>query len=369
MQPRLLDLLRCPACGSRLQARQFEAAPDGAVRHGVLACACHLTFPVIDGVPRMLVNAAELFQDFFSVHGLAGGRPDAAAARGRAARLLSRTQDSFGYQWTRFSEMSCDFRENFWNYVSPATPEFFRGRLGLDAGCGFGRHIVHAAQCGAEMVGVDFSQAIESTQRNTRHLPNVHLVQADIYRLPFAPGTFDFAYSVGVLHHLPDPGQGVAALAQVLKPEGTLFVWLYSSRRRLVNALLESVRFVSTRLPHPLVRALSWAGAVADWIVIGAYRLVRCFPGAGPLCERFAPARVKLYSRYPFQVAYADWFDRLAAPIRFYYDCDSAGALVAAAGLADIRVEPTGLYGWRACGVKPAGASTREPAPVTAAPA
>ncbi len=359
MRQRLVELLRCPSCGLRLHAGAFETASDGSVQQGVLNCSCGAVFPVIDSIPRMLLNAAEMFPNFYAAYGLAiAARTRHGPRRNRAAHLMARTQHSFGYQWTTFSEMSCDFQENFWTYLHPATPEFFRGRLGLDAGCGFGRHIYHAARCGAEMVGVDFSRAIESTRRNTQQLADVHLVQADIYRLPFAPGTFDFAYSVGVLHHLPDPGRGVAALAQVLKPEGMLFIWLYSSTRRFLNALLESVRMISTRLPHPIIRALSWVGALIDWTVIGTYRIARRVPVFGPLCECLAPARVKLYNRYPFQVAYADWFDRLAAPIRFYYDEEGTRRLVAAVGLTNIRVEPTGLYGWRACGVKQGHANT-----------
>src|SRR4030043_2454653 len=96
--------------------------------------------------------------------------------------LQKKTQKSFGFQWTAFSEMCCDFRENFLNYISPVSPEFFKGKLGLDAGCGFGRHIYNAALFGAKMVGMDFSSAIEMAQRNTSGLKNVFLIKGDIYQ-------------------------------------------------------------------------------------------------------------------------------------------------------------------------------------------
>ena len=72
----------------------------------------------------------------------------------------------------------------------------------------------------------------------------------------------------------------------------------------------------------------------------------------GWLIERVVPARIKLYSAYPFQVMYADWFDRLAAPIRYYYDEREVRELLERVGMAEVLVSPTGLYGWRACGVK-----------------
>lgn len=337
----------------------FLESNDGTeVVDGQLRCGCGARYPVVDTIPRMLRDADAQFPEFAARYrgrltawtGTSG--PEAIPEKD--TRLLTRTQRSFGYQWTAFSKMVCDFRDNFWNYLQPATPEAFRGRLGLDAGCGFGRHIYHAAQCSAEMVGLDFSRAIDATRQNTKHLPNVHLVQGDIYHPPFADGTFDFAYSLGVLHHLPDPARGARALAGLLKPDGTLYVWLYSSRRRMVNAALETVRVVTTRLPYGWLRAASWLGAVVDWYgFVLPYRALRRLPGMERIVERLAPARVKVYSRYPFQVLEADWFDRLAAPVRFYYDERGAGDLVRTAGLADVRVSATGLYGWRVCGMKP----------------
>jgi hypothetical protein len=58
-------------------------------------------------------------------------------------------------------------------------------------------------------------------------------------------------------------------------------------------------------------------------------------------------------------VCYADWFDRLSAPIRFYYDGEDLAGWAARAGLVNVRISQTGLYGWRLYGEIPA-ASTKE---------
>lgn len=352
MRPRLRELLRCPRCRGRLELVPFVVGAGDEVVDGVLTCACGRRYPVVDTIPRMLPDAFELFLDFVAryrrrIEGATTGPPE------RLSPVIDRTRESFGYQWTKFSEMVCDFEQNFWNYLAPATPETFRGRLGLDAGCGFGRHIFHAARNGAEMVGMDFSRAIESTRQNTRDLPNVHLVQGDIYAPPFADGTFDLVYSIGVLHHLPDPQRGLNTLTPLARSGGQVFVWVYSKSRRMTNFLLESVRMVTARLPHPLVSALSFAGAAVDqYGFVVPYRILRRLPGTGRLAERMLP-RIKLYSTYPFQVLQADWFDRLAAPIRFYYSEDEVERFAQRAGLTDIKISPTGLYGWRACGARP----------------
>ncbi len=51
-------------------------------------------------------------------------------------------------------------------------------------------------------------------------------LKADIYHLPFAR-PFDFAFSIGVLHHLPDWRGGLAEIARVLKPGGFYFLEEY----------------------------------------------------------------------------------------------------------------------------------------------
>lgn len=257
--------------------------------------------------------------------------------------LKKKTQASFGYQWTSFSQMSCDFKENFLNYIWPVTPEFLKGKLGLDAGCGFGRHIYNAAKFGAKMVGVDFSRAIESAYRNTKNIDNVFLAQADIYNLPFSDETFDFVYSLGVLHHLPAPEAGFRSLVRLVKPGGAIFIWVYSKRRKWAIRILEPIRKVTTRLPFPLLRLLCFFFAAVDYyLFICPLRLVKTdiFP------------RARLYRHYPFQVSFADWFDRLSAPIRFYYDGEDMRRWLRRAGLVNIRISATGLYGWRAYGEK-----------------
>lgn len=327
MRTTLLDMLRCPVCGASLRPL-LPVAAGKDLRDGDLECPGGHRYPVVRGIPRLFM----------------GNTGDADGF----ALLQDRTRRSFGYQWTAFHAMVERFREDFLNYVSPVGPEFFPGKRGLDAGCGFGRHVYYAAEFGAEMVGVDFSEAIEAAWVNTAGLTNVHLVQADIYRLPFRESAFDFAYSVGVLHHLPDPELGFRALVPLVKPGGTIMIWVYSTARPALNAALEATRAVTRRLPFGVLHGLSLAAACVDWGgFIAPYRVACRLPGVGHLAQRVAFPRVKLYARYPFQVSVADWFDRLAAPRRHYYGRDDLAGWAVRADLGDVRITPTGKYGWR----------------------
>lgn len=329
MRRSLVDLLACPACGAPL-ALDVPPRDDGRVVQGALSCRCGKRYPIVEAVARLLPGddrAPEAFRGF-----------------------QERTRRSFGYQWTTFGGMVEEFREHFLSYVE-VQPEFFRGKVGLDAGCGFGRHLFYAASMGAEMVGMDFSAAADQAFRHVDHLPNADVIQGDIYHPPFKKQKFDFVYSIGVLHHLPDPEAGFRALLPLIKPGGAILIWVYSKSRRRINAILEVVRRITSRLPFGVIKALSLLGAVGDWACfIGPYKIATRSQNLRPLVDRWTFPRVKLYARYPFQVSYADWFDRLSAPIRFYYDEADLLLWAERAGLQQVRISPTGRYGFRLYG-------------------
>jgi SAM-dependent methyltransferase len=325
----LIDLLACPACGASLTI-DASLQKDGRVVQGTLSCGCGKRYPVVDAVPRLLLGG-DLAPEAFRC-------------------LQERTRRSFGYQWTTFADMFEAFREDFLTYVG-VPPEFFRGKIGLDAGCGFGRHLFYAATMDAKMVGMDFSAAAEQAFRHVDHLPNADVIQGDIYHPPFQRRTFDFVFSIGVLHHLPDPEAGFQALLPLIKPGGAVLIWVYSKSRRRTNAILEAVRRVTSRLPFGAIKALSLLGAGIDWACfIGPYKIATRSQNLRPLVDRLVLSRVKLYARYPFQVSYADWFDRLSAPVRFYYDEADLFRWAERAGLQRVRVSPTGRYGFRLYG-------------------
>jgi SAM-dependent methyltransferase len=352
MRLRLLELLACPICHKPFELVILDGTAD-EVEAGLLLCQCGMTYPVVDYIPRILLDAWAHYPDFARRYAKEIERYGGQSLAGGLSfdERQEPTRRSFGYQWTVFGEMVEEFRENFLSYIYPLESSFFAGKLGLDAGCGFGRHVYYAAEYGAEIVGMDFSAAIDVARRNTQHLGGVHLVQGDIYHLPFRPAVFDFVYSFGVLHHLPDPEEGFCSLLPVLKSGGAIFIWVYSKARARMNAALERVRAATTRIPHALLLRLCLFPALIDWgLFIQPYKLLRRIPLLGPWAERWTFPRIKLYAKYPFQVCYADWFDRLSAPMRFYYSEEELWGWCERASLKNINIAPTGKYGWRVYG-------------------
>ena len=196
--------------------------------------------------------------------------------------------------------------------------DFLKGKLGLDVGCGMGRHALQASKEGAEVVAIDLSQAVDIAFHNNINNEYVHVVQADIYNLPFRKETFQFIYSLGVLHHLPNPELGYKTLIPFLEKGGSLFIWLYAyASRKVVSEILRSV---AKRLSNDNIRRMAYLCNLVDYgIFINLYRLLKNLPFIGKWAKQSSPLRIKEYAECGFRIAYADWFDRLSAPISNYY--------------------------------------------------
>src|SRR5438552_12110277 len=209
---KLLATLRCPGCHGVLRANKEDAviSDDFYFDCGT----CEEQFPIMADVPRLLLSPLR--------EALLGNK----AAAGNEGQQV-KTALSFGFEWTRFPEMYKEWGRSFLNYMQPHDPDFFRGKKVLDAGCGNGRFAYYAAKYGAEVWAIDLGPAVEVARRNTETMSGVQVVQADLQRPPFARESFDFIYSIGVLHHLPDPEAAFHNLLRYLKPGGEAHINRY----------------------------------------------------------------------------------------------------------------------------------------------
>ena len=359
MNERLLAWLRCPRCGADgLRPVPFTAtqshtsASRTEIVDGILTCACGQWFPIIVGVPRLLLRPLRdaLMADYPNFfHRYADRLPVPSEGERRPTRPPDldgqmRTMESFGFEWNTFENYAND---NFDAWVAPLRPEFFRGKVGLDAGCGGGRHALKARSYGAEVVAMDLSPAVDAAYRKARLTDGVHVIQGDIFNPPLAPAAFDFVYSLGVLHHTPDPPRAFRSLVPLLRPGGTIAVMVYARGRRAALGALALVRAVSTRLPLPVTRSVAWSLAALDTGgPITAYRVLGRLGVPPTLLDRLTPEHVRLYAGQTFRTCQTDWLDRLSYPYVHYYSGDDLARWFAGAGLAPQTIRPLGGHGW-----------------------
>jgi SAM-dependent methyltransferase len=145
--------------------------------------------------------------------------------------------NNFGFQWNRFRQTQLDShtglpisRDQMVAY-SEWDLGLMHGKRVLDVGCGAGRFAEVALNAGADVVAIDYSTAVEACWHNHAGNPRLNVIQADVYNLPFAPGSFDYVYCFGVLQHTPDVAAAFAALPRQLKAGGRLAVGVYQKTR------------------------------------------------------------------------------------------------------------------------------------------
>jgi SAM-dependent methyltransferase len=166
--------------------------------------------------------------------------------------------ESFGDEWHRFRTVQLDSvngtreSEDGFRLKTGLEPGDLHGRLVLDAGVGAGRYAEVMAKWGAEVVGVDLTRAVDAAAENLRRWPTAHLVQADIFALPFRDGTFDVCYSIGVLHHTPDTAAAFGRVAAMVRKGGHLAIYVYQAGG-LARYVSDAIRAVTTRMPRPVV--------------------------------------------------------------------------------------------------------------------
>ncbi len=358
MKKRLMDILVCPICKAGLKLHSFseEKGESGVneIIDGVLTCKCKRWYPIIGGIPRMLPDSLRDSQ-VEKRYSLFLRKYKDKLPKGVEAKVISRddrqkrdTLESFGFQWNRFHEMFPEFRDNFLNYIKPMKPSFFRDKLVLDVGCGFGRHTYYSAEFGAEVVGLDLSHAVEAAYRNVAKFPKAHIVQGDTYNLPFK-NEFDFIFSIGVIHHLPDPKGAYLNLVKFAKKGSDVFIWVYGREGRWFKTeVLGRLRKITRKMPHKLLYYFCYFPAMLYHFSNGMHLTLKSMKLNG-LAEMMP---FKGYAKFPFRVKHADTFDFLATPEDNYYKKEDMEGWLKEAGLKDTWITDIEGRSWRVFGIK-----------------
>lgn len=228
-----LSILKCPECSRELAVDSAnvsvspQTAPAGEILEGRLVCPSGHAFPILRGISRFVSN--EQYSASFGFEwnvfsrtqlddGVAG-----KASRGQPGPPAEAEKVSYAGFVARKGHES----EDAFYCKTGLKPEELAGKRVLDAGCGTGRFAAVALAAGAEVVACDLSLAAEACYGNLAQDKGIHVLQADIFRLPFAPETFDVIYSIGVLHHTPDTRKAFLSLVPLLKPGARICIWVY----------------------------------------------------------------------------------------------------------------------------------------------
>ena len=255
----------------------------------------------------------------------------------RSSASEDRTRHSFGLLWR--SSLEPRYPSHLARILALVGRDILpsQGRV-LDAGCGDGRDLefLSAERADLDPVGMDLSDGVLVARERTRH--RVPLVQASVVAPPFRDRSFALVYSYGVLHHTVDPVRSFHRLARLVAPGGRILVYVYSDLQeeplmRCLLRLVNSMRLVTTRLPHQLLLGICRMAAPIAFVTCALPAWLLRRTNRADLAARIPLNWVDT----PFGAA-GDLYDRFSAPIESRHSPAELERWAREAGLAEVTI-------------------------------
>lgn len=251
----------------------------------------------------------------------------------------------FGHEWSTFRQGEHDFsptdREAIFKSYFRIFPwsDLPPDPVGIDVGCGSGRWSVMVAPRVGHLHLLDASaEALYVARQNLAGVANVSFHLASVDSIPAEDSSLDFAFSLGVLHHVPDTMAAIRSIAAKLKAGAPFLIYLYYALDnrpwwyRAIWRLSNIFRVMISSLP-PMVRLI-----ISQIIAVAVYWPLARFAA---LVERagFSPAAIPLesYRNRAFYVMRTDAYDRFCTRLEQRFTRQQIEQMLAKAGFGEIR--------------------------------
>lgn len=264
----------------------------------------------------------------------------------------------FGYEWSTFrqdDDLSQQDRDSIFRSYFSIFPwnDLPSDATGMDVGCGSGRWAAMVAPRVGHLHLVDASdEALAVARHNLAQSRNVTFLLASVDGIPLPDDSLDFAFSLGVLHHVPDTAAGIRSVAAKLKAGAPFLVYLYYALDnrpwwyRAIWRLTDGLRVMISRLPPRIRLVVSQAIALTVYLPLARLAL---------LVERIgiSPASVPLaaYRNRDFYVMRTDAYDRFCTRLEQRFTRDQIEQMLLNAGFENIRFSDKAPF-WCAVGTK-----------------
>lgn len=255
----------------------------------------------------------------------------------------------FGEEWLKFNDFNND-------RIRTSAEEYFdiidrtiinENTYALDIGCGTGRWTKYLSDKAGFIEAVDPSNAIFAADKLLKNIKNVRLTKASIETLPFPDETFDFAMSIGVLHHVPDTFSAMADCVKKVKMGGYFYVYLYynlDKRGMVFKALFTAsnlIRKVVSRLPGKLKKFVCDLLAIVIYMPVILLTRFLVFIGLQDLGRRMPLAT---YSNKSFYIVRNDALDRFGTRLEQRFSKKEIYKMMQDCGLGEIVISPSAPY-------------------------
>jgi SAM-dependent methyltransferase len=299
-------------------------------------------------IKKIATAGEQLRRDRLSMHTKADNNLDLQVTRGFGREWSTFRQDSDHLSQQQRQAIFEDYFHIFpWHLLPPG------GGVGLDVGCGSGRWSVLVAPRVQHLHLLDPSaEALGVAKANLRGTANVTFHLNSVATIPLPPKSLDFAFSLGVLHHVPDTEAAIAVIADKLKPNAPFLIYLYYALDnrpvwyRLIWRITDLARFVVSRLPYPLRLAISQA--VAALIYWPLARVARFMARRGRSASALP---LSYYADKSFYVMRTDAYDRFCTRLEKRFRRGEIEHMLTRAGFKNVTFSSKQPF-WCAVGIK-----------------
>lgn len=264
------------------------------------------------------------------------------------------TVESFGEEWTKFAKFSDrDVDDVGSDYFDIVDESMLNSKsLALDVGCGTGRWTRFIQSRCNFVEAIDPSKAVVAASVMLGGFDNIRITHADVDNIPFRDESFDFVFSLGVLHHIPDTAAAMQKCVEKVKVGGHFLVYLYYNLDnmgfipKVIFFLMNSLRQVVCKMPPWLKKVSCDLLAVLIYLPNAIATWVLKLTIGGDTYKRIPLA---YYHDKSFNVMRNDALDRFGTPLEQRFSKAQIVAMMEACGLAEIRVSTERPY-WHAVG-------------------
>lgn len=262
----------------------------------------------------------------------------------------------FGEEWSKFHHFNDKsikvVAEEYFDIIDSTIVN--KNTYAIDIGCGSGRWTKYLASKAGFIEAVDPSDAIFAADKVLSDVGNVRLSKASVDTLPFYDETFDFAMSIGVLHHIPDTQKALIDCVKKVKKGGYFYIYLYynlDKRGILFKTLFritDLMRNIICKFPSALKKIVCDILALIIYMPLILFSRFLSFFGLKKISKKIP---LSSYSNKSFFIIRNDALDRFGTGLEQRFSRSEIEEMMIKAGLSQILVSD-GIPFYHAIGKK-----------------
>jgi ubiquinone/menaquinone biosynthesis C-methylase UbiE len=274
-----------------------------------------------------------------------GKNRDIAVFSTEGKNIDAEVVQSFGDEWLKFHDFSdkiiAECAKEYFDILNDSIVN--KNTYMLDIGCGTGRWTKFLTQKAGFVEAIDPSDAIYAADNLLGKIENVRLTKASVETIPFEDETFDFAMSVGVLHHIPDTQQAMKDCVKKVKKGGYFYCYLYHNLEtrgwwfKTLYWLSNLIRYPVCRLPSGIKRVVCDVLAIIIYMPLVLWVRFLVLIGLRNIAKKMP---LSAYNNKSFFIIRNDALDKFGTRLEQRFSKKQVEEMMGNCGLSEIVISP-----------------------------